>query len=76
MDSCDSSFFFQHVSITTATTDSAWELDANVLMLFMGDSLMTLKEKGSQSFTGNQDMVSGWIVFAVLLSALTLGNTI
>lgn len=36
---------------------------------------MTLEENGPKGFTGNRDVVSAWIVFAVLLSSLTLINT-
>ena len=37
---------------------------------------MANEENGSRNFTSNQDMASGWIVFAVLISALTLGNIV
>ncbi len=36
---------------------------------------MTLEKNDPRDFTGNRDVVSAWIVLAVLLSSLTLVNT-
>ena len=61
--------------IATASADLVWNHNADVQLLFTGDSVMTLEKIGSQGFTGNRDVISAWIVFAVLLSSLTLVNT-
>ena len=70
-------FFSYIVSIATTQVDSACKHHLIVLiLLFAGDGVMANKENGSRNFTSNQDMASGWIVFAVLISALTLGTVI
>ncbi len=37
---------------------------------------MKIEKNSSRHFTSNQELASGWIVFAVLISALTLGTIV